>query len=132
MVETRRVGELLQSCHALLVPLRDHPLLGDFIPSKLYDAMAVGRPVIVAARGEAASFVTERGFGVVVNPEDGAALADAARRSPATETTPRRLDAVGKAGCGEHARSAQAEKLWALLESLAAPLVHGHCGPGIL
>ncbi len=27
----------------------------DFIPSKLYDAMAVGRPVLVAARGEAAA-----------------------------------------------------------------------------
>ena len=47
-VPVSEVGAFLQSCDALLVPLRDHPLLGDFIPSKLYDAMAVGRP---ATRG---------------------------------------------------------------------------------
>ncbi len=79
-VPTDRVGQLMLDCHALLIPLRDHPLLSDFIPSKLYDAMAVGRPAIVATRGEAAAFVVEHGFGVVVPPEDGVALAAVLRR----------------------------------------------------
>ncbi len=75
-----RIGAFLQSCHALLIPLRDHTLLDDFIPSKLYDAMAVGRPVIVAAGREAAELVEQTGCGLVIPPEDGTALADASQR----------------------------------------------------
>jgi glycosyltransferase involved in cell wall biosynthesis len=120
MVETASVGELLLSCHALLVPLRDHPLLEDFIPSKLYDAMAVGRPAIVAARGEAADFVTEHRFGVVIGPEDGAALARVARQLAMDPGYAARLGAAGKAACAAYARSAQAATLCRLLESLVS------------
>jgi glycosyltransferase involved in cell wall biosynthesis len=119
-VDPDQVGDLLLSCHALLVPLRDHPLLADFIPSKLYDAMAVGRPAIVASRGEAADFVTEHGFGMVVAPEDGAALADATRRLAGDRKYATRLGAVGKAAARDHARSSQATRLCELLESLLA------------
>lgn len=119
-VETASVGELLLSCHALLVPLRDHPLLGDFIPSKLYDAMAVGRPAIVAARGEAAEFVTQHRFGLVIGPEDGAALAGVARQLAMDPGYAARLGAAGKAACAAYARSAQADKLCRLLESLVS------------
>jgi glycosyltransferase involved in cell wall biosynthesis len=117
-VDTNQVGDLLLSCHALLIPLRDHPLLGDFIPSKLYDAMAVGRPAIVAARGEAADFVTEHGFGMVVSPEDGAALADATQRLADDREYATRLGAAGKAAARDYARSSQAKRLCQLLESL--------------
>jgi colanic acid biosynthesis glycosyl transferase WcaI len=118
VVETARVGELMLSCHALLISLSAHPLLADFIPSKLYDAMAVGRPAIVATRGEAAEFVTEHGFGLVIPPEDGAALADAARRLAADRPFAMRLGAAGKAGAGDYARSSQAARVCELLESL--------------
>ena len=42
---------LLAASDALLVPLSAHPTFRDFVPSKLIDAMAVGRPVIVSASG---------------------------------------------------------------------------------
>jgi glycosyltransferase involved in cell wall biosynthesis len=74
-----RIGDAMVECDALLIPLRDHPLLADFIPSKLYDAMAVGRPAIVAAAGDASDIVRKHDCGVVVPPEDGAALAEAVR-----------------------------------------------------
>jgi len=118
-VDTDRVGESLLSCHALLVPLRDHALLDDFIPSKLYDAMAVGRPAIVAARGEAADFVTEHGFGVVVEPEDGCGLARVARMLANDRELTDRLGAAGKAAAGDHVRSAQAARMCQLLETVA-------------
>jgi glycosyltransferase involved in cell wall biosynthesis len=114
------VGDLMLSCHALLVPLRDHPLLGDFVPSKLYDAMAVGRPVIVAARGEAAEVVAQHHFGLVIEPEDGPGLADAARRLAADLPYAGQLGAAGKAASVEHARSAQAARLCRLLEAFAS------------
>ena len=115
------VGEVMESCHALLVPLRDHPLLGDFIPSKLYDTMAVGRPAIVAARGEAAEFVTSQGFGLVVAPEDGVGLSTAVRRLAADPDEAAALGALGKAASPAYSRSAQARALVQLLESACGP-----------
>ena len=106
-----RIGEFLQSTHALLIPLRNHPLLEDFIPSKLYDAMAVGRPVLVAAGREAAALVEETGCGVVVPPEDGYALAAAAQGLAADPGRARALGAAGRRAAPEFARSRQFERL---------------------
>jgi glycosyltransferase involved in cell wall biosynthesis len=112
-----QVAAFLQSCHALVVPLRDHPLLGDFIPSKLYDAMAVGRPAIVAARGEAPALVEETGAGVVVAPEDGAALAAAARSLAADPAAQVRMAKAGRAAAAGLARSRQLDTLERVLHT---------------
>lgn len=117
-VPTAEVGPLMLSCHALLVPLRDHPLLAGFFPSKLYDVMAVGRAAIVSAAGEAADFIGEHGFGVVIKPEDPVELATAARRLAADRDLAARLGAIGKPGSREYARSRQAAQLRQLLESI--------------
>jgi glycosyltransferase involved in cell wall biosynthesis len=118
-VPTNHVGDLMLSCHAIIVPLRDHPLLSDFIPSKLYDTMAVGRAAIVAARGEAPELVIRHGFGVVIPPEDGAALAAVARELAGDRAMTIRLGAAGRAVAGDYARSRQAERLCQLLERVA-------------
>lgn len=115
----REVGAFLQSCHVLLVPLRDHPLFGDFIPSKLYDAMAVGRPAIVASRGEAAAAVEGAGAGIVVPPEDGAALAAAIRELAADPDRARRLGEAGARAAQELTRSRQVERLEEVLSAAA-------------
>lgn len=47
------------------------------VPAKLYEAMACGRPVLLAAHGEAAALVARAGVGRVVAPDDPAALAAA-------------------------------------------------------
>lgn len=115
-VPVAAVASFLQSCHALLVPLRDHPLFDDFIPSKLYDAMAVGRPAVVAARGEAPALVEESGAGVVVAPEDGDALAAAVRGLAADPERARELARAGRLAARGLARSCQVGKLEALLQ----------------
>jgi hypothetical protein len=78
-VEPSEVLPLLAASDALLVPLSSHPTFADFVPSKLIDYMAVGRPVVLSAAGEAARLVARTGAGVVVPPEDADALADAVR-----------------------------------------------------
>lgn len=113
-----RVGPILESCDALLVPLRAHELLGDFVPSKLYDAMAVGRPVIAAAGREAATLVRETGCGLVVAPEDGPGLVDAVRALAADRDRARRLGEAGRRAAGSFARSRQVERLEALLREV--------------
>jgi glycosyltransferase involved in cell wall biosynthesis len=70
---------LLASSDALLVPLSAHPTFRDFVPSKLIDAMAVGRPVVLTAAGESARILEEAGAGVVVAPEDPDELVRAVR-----------------------------------------------------
>lgn len=118
-IPVTEVGAFLQRCDALLVPLRDHVLFGDFIPSKLYDSMAVGRPAIVAARGEAATLVTESGAGVVVPPEDGEALAVAVRALSADTRRCRALGVAGRKAAGALARSRQIARLEGILEDAA-------------
>lgn len=101
------VGDFLRSCDALLVPLRDHPLLSDFIPSKVYDAMAVGRPLLVAARGEAAALVRDTACGLLVEPEDGPGLAMAARMLVSDRALAERLGRAGKSASVGLARARQ-------------------------
>lgn len=106
-VPLAEVGDVLASCDALLVPLRGGSTLEHFIPSKLYDAMAVGRPVILAAGGEAAELVRRTGCGIVIPAEDGEALADAVGRLDADRELCRRMGAAGKRASAAHARSRQ-------------------------
>jgi glycosyltransferase involved in cell wall biosynthesis len=70
------VPALLACADILLVTLRDIPLFSTFIPSKMFEYLAAGRPVIGALAGEAAQILHEAG-GVVVPPGDPAALATA-------------------------------------------------------
>jgi glycosyltransferase involved in cell wall biosynthesis len=120
-IPVSQVGNFLQECDALLVPLSNHPILADFIPSKLYDAMAVGRPAIVATRGEAAALIRETGGGLVVPPEDGAALAGAVRQLADDPALARRLGAAGRAAAQHLKRSSQVERLEAILVEAARP-----------
>jgi colanic acid biosynthesis glycosyl transferase WcaI len=62
-------------CDAALVLLRDTPLFRHVIPSKIFEAMGSGRPIILGVRGESEEIVSKAGAGVLVEPEDGHALA---------------------------------------------------------
>jgi glycosyltransferase involved in cell wall biosynthesis len=60
-----------------VVPLREK--IKDSLPTKLFDALSVGCPVVVSADGEARRVVEESGSGIAVPPGDAAALAEAIR-----------------------------------------------------
>jgi colanic acid biosynthesis glycosyl transferase WcaI len=69
------IPELLASADIAVVPLKIR--LPGAVPSKIYEAMASGVPVLLVADGEAANIVSEAGAGVVVEPGNVAGLADA-------------------------------------------------------
>jgi glycosyltransferase involved in cell wall biosynthesis len=74
---------LLASADIAIVPLKRR-LIGA-VPSKLYEAMASGLPVVLVAEGEPADIVRSTGSGIVVAPGDIDGLAGAVRqlaRSP--------------------------------------------------
>jgi hypothetical protein len=78
-VPHEQVPALLAAADICLVPLRDVPLFSSFIPSKMFEYLAAGKPVVGALAGEAAQILREAGA-QVVPPEDSEALADAIRQ----------------------------------------------------
>jgi glycosyltransferase involved in cell wall biosynthesis len=95
-VDPARMPSLLASADIALVPLKIH--LPGAVPSKLYEAMASGRPVLLAARGEPAAIVREHDAGIAVEPGDAAGMA-ASLRILATNSEARREK-------GSHGRAA--------------------------
>lgn len=73
-----RMPALLASADICLVSLRDITIFDSFVPSKIFELLAAGRPVIGAVAGEAADILSAAGA-VVVPPEDPGALARAIR-----------------------------------------------------
>jgi len=70
------VAELIAASDVQLISLIDTPLLRMTVPSKLQFTMASGRPVIIAAKGEAADLVQRSEGGCMVDPEDSTQLAE--------------------------------------------------------
>jgi glycosyltransferase involved in cell wall biosynthesis len=104
-----------------LVHLKDDPLFAGVIPSKMFEAMASGVAVLLAApEGEASRILSETGAGMAVRPGDPAALADAVRRLKDDPQTRRALAARGLAAAPGFSRERQARQMLAVLELAAA------------
>ncbi len=71
------IGVILRSADALLVHLKDEPLFRITIPSKTQAYMNVGKPILMAVKGDAADLVIRSRCGVVCEPENPRAIADA-------------------------------------------------------
>jgi glycosyltransferase involved in cell wall biosynthesis len=67
----------LAAADVALVPLRDLPVFEGVRPTKIFDAWACERPVIVSARGEPRRIVREADGGLCTEPEDPEDLARA-------------------------------------------------------
>jgi glycosyltransferase involved in cell wall biosynthesis len=72
------VQAVLSAADICLVPLRDVPLFTTFIPSKIFELLAVGKVIVGSVAGESAGILREGGA-LVVAPEDPVALADSLR-----------------------------------------------------
>ena len=70
----------LALCDIVLIPLRRSSQLEITIPSKIFEAAAMERPMIVGAEGASAKLVQHYEAGLVVPPEDPEALAAAISR----------------------------------------------------
>jgi glycosyltransferase involved in cell wall biosynthesis len=64
---------------ASLVLLRKSPTFESVIPSKIFEAMGMARPLVLGVRGESQRIIEEAGAGICIEPEDDAALAEAVR-----------------------------------------------------
>ncbi len=68
----------LSVCDVSLIHLKDRKVFSKVIPSKIFESMAMGIPILyVGPRGEGVDIVEAHGAGEWVRPEDPAALASA-------------------------------------------------------
>jgi glycosyltransferase involved in cell wall biosynthesis len=73
-----RMPLFLAGADICLVPLRKVPLFEGALPSKMYEAMACARPILLGVEGEARRMVEhEAGAAIAVEPENADALASA-------------------------------------------------------
>jgi glycosyltransferase involved in cell wall biosynthesis len=72
-----RMPELLAASDASMVLLRKTDLFKTVIPSKIFEAMAMERPVILGVDGETKEIIEEADCGVCIEPENHHQLAEA-------------------------------------------------------
>lgn len=108
-----------------LVPLRNIPLFESFIPSKMFEMLAMARPLVASLRGEAATILGDSGGAIVVDPEDSVAVAGAIRRLAADPAAGQRMGSAGRLFVAEHySRRGLAERYLDVLRDA----VHAHKG----
>jgi glycosyltransferase involved in cell wall biosynthesis len=111
------VPDVYAASDVCVVCLRPLPIFEKFIPSKVFETLAAGRPIVAALSGEAADIVRRAG-GAVALPGDGrsiaAALVDLASKSPDERR------AIGERGrrfiADTYDRRRLAREYWSVLE----------------
>ena len=78
-VPSHAVPSLLACADCCLVSLRPLPIFQRAVPSKIYEAMAAAKPIILAAEGEAPELLQRAQAGVTVPPGEPERLADCVR-----------------------------------------------------
>ena len=79
-----------------IVPLRKLPLFQKVLPSKLFELMGNGVPLICSVEGEAAQLVKRAGGGLCIEPENKEALAAAIQQLRANVELRRQLSERGR------------------------------------
>jgi glycosyltransferase involved in cell wall biosynthesis len=110
-VSREGVQEYYAMANVCLVPLRDIPLFGTFIPSKMFEMMAMGRPIVASVRGESAEILRQSGAATVVEPEDSAAIARSILDLQSNKDRSDQMGARGRSFVVQHfSRKSLAEK----------------------
>jgi len=115
-----RMPAVWSLCDVALVHLKNSPVFQDVIPSKIFEAMAMGLPVLMAApQGEASAILEADGAGLHVPAEDPDALAGAVRRLAGDAQLRNKLAAASLAAAPNHSRERQARDMMAVLQGVA-------------
>lgn len=104
-----------------VVHLRDTPVFRTVLPSKLFDAMMLKKPIVLGVQGEARELVEESGGGLCIPSENPQALADAVKRLKNEKGSYTQLAEAGNAYVrAHHDRQELARRYWHILEKAAA------------
>lgn len=120
LVPPEDAARIMRASDALLVPLAKDPELRAYVPSKLFDACAIGRPVIVATGGEPERLVSQYEAAICVPPEDSDALVEAVGRLRSDPKLTERLSEQALVFASEHLRDRGVDQLEEILSAALA------------
>jgi colanic acid biosynthesis glycosyl transferase WcaI len=116
-----RIPAFLAAADACLVPLRNKEVFKSAIPSKIFEAMAAGRPVILGVEGEAKEILLSSQAGLAIPPENPGAMVDAILKLRNEPSLCRSLGRSGRqAVLDKYQRRTEAAKYLNLLGALCA------------
>ena len=116
-----RMPAVWSLCDVALVHLKESPAFAEVIPSKIFEAMGMGLPVLlVAPPGEASRLVEADQAGLCVPAGDPDALAAATRALADDPATRARLAQASLAAAPRHSRQRQAELFLQVLDLVVA------------
>lgn len=115
-----RIRAFLALCDVGVVHLRDRPAFRKVIPSKLFESMAMRRPVVLGVRGQAREILEEAGAGIGVAPDAPDELLAATLRLKRNPELRARMGEAGEAYVRAHYdRRKIAGRYWTLLQDIA-------------
>jgi glycosyltransferase involved in cell wall biosynthesis len=113
---------LLNVAYAGIVSLKPLDLFRNALPSKMFESMAVGQPLVAALWGEGADLVRTSGCGIVTEPGDAQQLRDAVIELASHPDQAREMGRRGRDYVDEHYnRDKIAIRLRRLLLEVARP-----------
>ncbi len=108
-------------CDISLIQLKDDPLFESVIPSKIFESMGMGLPIILSLpKGEASGIIQQSGAGVVIPPEQPVKLAETVVRLFENRGELDALARASLAAASGHSRTRQARSMLKMLEEVAS------------
>ena len=121
MQPKEKIAAIWSLCDVALIHLKNDPAFAEVIPSKIFEAMGMGLPLLLAApKGEATEIVETEHAGLVVAPEDPAALAAAVARLADDAAERGALAAAALAAVPRYSRKRQADEMIEVFEAAIA------------
>ena len=87
----------LRASDVAVIHLSNSPLFQTVIPSKMFEVMAAGRPIVMGVKGEAAAILEKADAGIAITPQSPAEMRDAVLRLFRDEDLRRRFGEHGRA-----------------------------------
>jgi len=115
-----RVADFWSILDVAVIHLKDTQLFRSVIPSKIFECMAMGIPMLVGVRGQALAIVEGAGAGIAFEPENPHGLLQGMSLIRRNEDLRRSLSEAGLAASSRYDRRNLAEKMLAILERVAA------------
>lgn len=117
-VSKKKVPDYLGICDAALVPLKRSETFKTVIPSKIFEAAAMQRPILLGVEGQAREIVDAYGAGLCFEPENRADFISTVKQIKADADLYRALQKGCKNLAAEYRRSRLALKLLAVLRNV--------------
>lgn len=124
------VPRVLASVDACLVHLRKTSLFETVIPSKIFEMMAMAKPIIMGVNGDAREITARAGAAIAIEPESPDSLADAVIRLADDSTLRGQLASAARQYVAAHYdRNRLAADFLALLQAVAERPRRGNVRP---